>query len=114
MTTAGSTVSTSVVFDAADAAAAAAFWAELTGGAVAEGASAGYASVERPGAAGMAFNQVPEAKTVKNRVHLDLTVPDAQGAEERAVSLGAAVVARHDGWTAMQDPEGNEFCIMTG
>lgn len=63
------------------------------------------------------FQAVPEARTVKNRVHLDLMVgPEAHDAEvERLVALGASVVGVHDGaeghWTLMTDPEGNEFDI---
>jgi hypothetical protein len=63
------------------------------------------------------FQKVPEPKTGKNRVHLDLVV----GAErhrqevERIVALGAAVLREVDEpmgrWTVMADPEGNEFCI---
>ena len=63
------------------------------------------------------FQTVPEAKVVKNRVHLDLLVgPEAHDAEvERLVALGATVVGVHDGdegrWTLLADPEGNEFDI---
>ena len=63
------------------------------------------------------FQAVPEPKTVKNRVHLDLLVgPEAHDAEvERLVGLGATVVGDHDGddgrWTLMTDPEGNEFDV---
>jgi predicted enzyme related to lactoylglutathione lyase len=112
MATTDPVLTTSAVFDVADAAAAAAFWAALAGGTVGDGANAEYASVERPGATNLVFNLVPESKTVKNRMHLDLGVPDLQAAEQRATSLGAKVVARHDGWTTMQDPEGHEFCLV--
>ncbi len=63
------------------------------------------------------FQAVPEPKTAKNRVHIDLLVgPEAHDAEvERLVALGAAVVSDHDGpdgrWTLMTDPEGNEFDV---
>lgn len=63
------------------------------------------------------FQAVPEAKVVKNRVHLDLLVgPDACDAEvERLVGLGAIVKGVHEGdegrWTMMTDPEGNEFDV---
>ena len=61
--------------------------------------------------------EVPEPKTVKDRIHLDLLVgPDGREAEvERLVALGAKVLyevdepgSRH---TTMADPEGNEFCV---
>ena len=63
------------------------------------------------------LQQVPEPKTVKDRIHLDLIVgPDARLAEvERLVGLGATVlreVEEHGGqFTVMADPEGNEFCV---
>ncbi len=63
------------------------------------------------------FQAVPEPKTVKNRVHLDLLVgPDDHDAEvERLLALGATVVGVHDGeegrWTLLVDPEGNEFDV---
>ena len=114
MTTTKPVLTTSIVLDTADAAAAAAFWAAVAGGTVGDGASAEYATVERPGAVDLAFNLVPEVKTAKNRVHLDLAVSDLDAAERHATSLGGNVVARHDGWTTVQDPEGNEFCLVAG
>ena len=63
------------------------------------------------------FQAVPETKTVKNRVHLDLLVgPEHHDAEvERLVGLGATFVSVHDGeegrWTLLVDPEGNEFDV---
>jgi hypothetical protein len=52
--------------------------------------------------------RVPEPKSVKNRVHLDLYVPDVAA----LVALGATVLARHDGWSVLGDPEGNELCAF--
>ncbi|NYD41277.1 VOC family protein [Nocardioides panaciterrulae] len=74
------------------------------------------------------FQQVPEAKAAKNRVHLDVrAAPGLQGAArmaaleaecERLVGLGATRVERHEpappmslGFLVMRDPEGNEFCL---
>ena len=63
------------------------------------------------------FQAVPETKTVKNRVHLDLLFgPEDHDAEvERLLALGATVVSVHDGdeskWTLLVDPEGNEFDV---
>jgi hypothetical protein len=60
--------------------------------------------------------RVPEAKTVKNRVHLDLRADDATAELARLVSLGAtkAPDQRHDGLVVLLDPEGNEFCLLKG
>ncbi|MET0830931.1 MAG: VOC family protein [Acidimicrobiia bacterium] len=61
------------------------------------------------------FLKVPDAKTVKNRVHLDLR-PDDQLAEvARLEGLGASRVDIGQGevsWVVMADPEGNEFCVL--
>lgn len=74
------------------------------------------------------FQQVPEDKVAKNRVHLDVrAAPGLQGEErmaaleaecERLVALGATRVRRHDpdppmesGFIVLTDPEGNEFCL---
>ncbi len=60
------------------------------------------------------FQIVPEGKTVKNRLHFDLRPEDTRDAEVvRLEALGATVQAQF-GWTVMQDPEGNEFCVETG
>ena len=67
------------------------------------------------------FIQVPEAKTVKNRLHLDLVPAEGTRDEElaRLLALGARTVddlRRPDGtgWVVLADPEGNEFCILRG
>jgi predicted enzyme related to lactoylglutathione lyase len=62
------------------------------------------------------FAQVPESKTVKNRLHLDLR-PDDQAAEVKHLEgLGARRVSVGQGpdvsWVVMADPEGNEFCVL--
>lgn len=61
------------------------------------------------------FQRVPEGKTVKNRVHLDLRCSDIEAEVDRLVALGARVLSTWpdgDG-IVMADPEGNEFCITT-
>ena len=61
------------------------------------------------------FLKVPEAKTVKNRVHLDLHGDDRAAEVERLLALGATRVQDKDEWgsrwTTLADPEGNEFCV---
>lgn len=66
------------------------------------------------------FQRVLEGKAGKNRVHLDLKDADASAEVERLVGLGATIVETRtdrvgdfsDTYTVMQDPEGNEFCVM--
>jgi predicted enzyme related to lactoylglutathione lyase len=63
------------------------------------------------------LQRVPEPKTVKNRVHLDLLTVDAEQTIARLTALGAtrlgvAMSGSEGGWwQVMADPEGNEFCI---
>lgn len=61
------------------------------------------------------FIQVPEGKTVKNRVHLDLDADDVESEVTRVIALGATRIHDKDEfgmhWTTLADPEGNEFCI---
>lgn len=65
------------------------------------------------------FIEVPDVKSVKNRVHLDLEPAEGRRDQEleRLQGLGAREVAdrrRPDGsgWVVLSDPEGNEFCIL--
>jgi len=57
------------------------------------------------------FQQVPEPKTVKNRVHVDVEAPDRAAEVDRLVAVGASVHSVHERWTVLLDPEGNEFCV---
>ena len=68
----------------------------------------------------LTFAQVPEGKTVKNRLHLDVNPTDREQDEEvrRLLDLGArhADVGQGDDatWVVLADPEGNEFCVLAG
>jgi catechol 2,3-dioxygenase-like lactoylglutathione lyase family enzyme len=137
-----------VTFDAADPQALAAFWGE-TLGYVEQDPPEGFDSWEAwavandvpletwgdfdarvdPDGAGprLFFQKVPEPKTAKNRVHLDLAIGGGRGtppeesramiaaAVERAVAAGATMLRevdeRGEHWVVLQDPEGNEFCL---
>ena len=137
-----------VVFDAADPPALAAFWGEAIGY-VQEDPPEGFDSWEAwavanilpcvdwdryaarfdPDGVGprLYFQRVPEPKTAKNRVHLDLAVSGGRrtpaeerrrqvaAAVERALAAGATTLGEVDEddefWVVLQDPEGNEFCM---
>jgi hypothetical protein len=58
------------------------------------------------------FTRVPEPKTVKNRVHLDLRADDVAVEAARLVGLGARELARVEEWIVLSDPEGGEFCVQ--
>ena len=65
----------------------------------------------------MYFQRVPEPRPAKNRVHLDLRVPEADRPKEieRLTGLGARRIGEGQqgpfSWIVMADPEGNEFCV---
>ncbi|MGW4461542.1 VOC family protein [Micromonospora sp. NPDC004704] len=65
---------------------------------------------------GLIFVPVPEGKTTKNRLHIDLRPTDQEAEVERLVNMGARHVdvgqRRTDRWTVLADPEGNEFCVL--
>ncbi len=74
----------------------------------------------RDGTQVLLFITVPDAKQVKNRVHLDLRPVEGVREQEveRVVALGASQLADHrrpdgTGWITLADPEGNEFCILS-
>jgi catechol 2,3-dioxygenase-like lactoylglutathione lyase family enzyme len=112
-----------ITFDCADPYLLANFWSQVTGYQEdpenpnepddPEGFLAGP-----EGQPGLLFVIVPEPKTVKNRVHLDLVPTDRTRDEEveRLLAIGATMVADHrrsdgQGWVVLADPEGNELCI---
>ncbi|MBC3843569.1 VOC family protein [Streptacidiphilus sp. 4-A2] len=113
-----------IAMNARDEAAQGRFWAEVLGwGLGSEGP--GVANVEPEGlvypdptALGLDVLRVPEPKTVKNRVHIDLATTSAAHQAElvaRLQTLGATPADVGQGdvpWTVLADPEGNEFCVL--
>jgi predicted enzyme related to lactoylglutathione lyase len=94
------------------------FWQKLVGGDFVTDSPDDYLVLKDVPTLGMmGFQKVPEAKQVKNRVHLDLDVPDIEEAVERSTRIGAT---RHgivheepaNFFQVMSDPEGNEFCFI--
>ena len=138
-----------ITFDCSDPAALAGFWAEVLGyrlqdppgdfdtwdqaldamGVPPERRNDASALVDPDGTRPrLFFQRVPEGKSAKNRVHLDVRAADGQQGEERMVvleaeasrlvALGATRIERHEpdpplwsGHIVMADPEGNEFCL---
>jgi catechol 2,3-dioxygenase-like lactoylglutathione lyase family enzyme len=93
------------------------FWARMTGYEVVEGDEAYRLLAHRDGRKPELFLQkVPEPRTEKNRLHIDLIAgADVEAAAAVAESLGATRIQRHDdpaiSWIVMADPEGNQFCL---
>jgi predicted enzyme related to lactoylglutathione lyase len=110
----------STTFDCQDAGKLAEFWGGVFGRPVDPDPLPFFASIGRAvpdGQPAMMFIQVPDGKTVKNRVHLDLQADDRATEVERLVGLGATILSEHDEydtrWTTLTDPEGNEFCVAS-
>jgi len=101
-----------LVVDSADPRAQARWWAGIYGVGVTD--NGGWFTLEGvPGMpiSTMDFVPVPEPKTVKNRIHWDVTVPRVTP----LVEAGASVLREPDddiGWHVLADPEGNEFCAF--
>ncbi|WP_225805010.1 VOC family protein [Streptomyces sp. NK15101] len=109
-----------VAVDCVDAYELARFWSEALGCPLHPEGKPGdvETAVILPEGPQLYFNQVPEPKTIKNRIHLCLR-PETSREEEvqRLLSLGATLVAdRREpdgaGWAVLADPEGNEFCVL--
>ncbi len=109
-----------LTFDCADARALATFWSTVTGWNVYydDDPEVVVAPSFPHDGTGMLFIPVPEGKTAKNRLHLDLQheTLTRDEAVEAAVAAGATVVGDHrrddgSGWVTLGDPEGNEFCL---
>ncbi|NGN65020.1 VOC family protein [Streptomyces sp. A7024] len=109
-----------VAIDCADAYELAGFWSQVTGCPLDPEDKPGdpEVTVLLPEGPLLHFNEVPEPKTIKNRVHLCLRPEELREVEvERLLALGAtlAVDRRNPdgtGWAVLQDPEGNEFCVL--
>jgi catechol 2,3-dioxygenase-like lactoylglutathione lyase family enzyme len=107
-----------ITFDAHDPRRVADFWCEALGYRV-SAVHEGWGIEIRDPAAGerlpLLFLTVPEDKTVKNRVHLDIRPPETKRDEaERLAAAGATIVREDEGWIVLRDPEGNEFCVLDG
>ncbi|MFE2751040.1 VOC family protein [Actinosynnema sp. NPDC059335] len=108
-----------ITIDCRDAYELARFWSGVTGRPLSDEDAPGDPEVliPLPEGPGLLFIQVPEPKTIKNRVHLDLQPDTTRDAEvERLLALGASLesdMRRPDGtgWVVLTDPEGNEFCV---
>ncbi|RYJ30370.1 hypothetical protein CU044_1105 [Streptomyces sp. L-9-10] len=95
------------------------FWGKVLGASLADDDQPGDSEALLVSEGGtLLFIQVPEGKSAKNRVHLDLQPQDRTRDEEvdRLLALGATLVDDHrrpdgTGWVTLADPEGNEFCV---
>ncbi|MBO0770279.1 MAG: VOC family protein [Actinobacteria bacterium] len=121
---------TELVIDCADPVGLARFWCSVLGyevqdqddEIVAIGSPEVPEGKNRPGPVPpvLTFARVPEGKTIKNRLHIDVNPTDSEQDEEvgRLLELGArhADVGQtgEESWVVLADPEGNEFCVLAG
>ncbi|WUS95139.1 VOC family protein [Kribbella sp. NBC_00709] len=120
---------TELAIDCADPSGLAQFWCAVLGYEVQDEEEDGVITIgsplvpegrDRPGPVPptLTFARVPESKTIKNRLHLDLNPTDVDQDDEvrRVLDLGArhADVGQtgEESWVTLADPEGNEFCIL--
>jgi hypothetical protein len=106
--------------DCADPAAVARFWSEVLSRPVNPGGDGDDAAIDATAPESgprLAFHKVPEPKTVKNRLHLDLRTNEFEAETERLMRLGATRIRDVEKstvrWTTFADPEGNEFDLVT-
>lgn len=110
-----------LVLDCTDPDQLADFWSEALGYTTLGGADSYVMLIDPHGVRPKLLLQaVPEVKSSKNRMHLDIETPDVDGEATRLESLGArrlesAIRSEHGtNWVIMADPEGNEFCVCDG
>ena len=110
---------TELIVDCADPGRLATFWAAVLGWERTADSTDNEVELAGPPGSGpsLLFIRVPEAKTVKNRLHIDVNPVGCDQAEEveRLIGLGARPVDVGQGeqtWVVLADPEGNEFCVL--
>ena len=108
----------SVVVDCNDFAGMLAFWREALGYVARERAEDGWVVLRDPAGVNvnLSLQQVPEPRSGKNRLHLDLYTDDQAAEVERLLAIGATRHPRDpepdDDFVVLEDPEGNLFCVV--
>jgi catechol 2,3-dioxygenase-like lactoylglutathione lyase family enzyme len=107
-----------IAIDCNDLDAMKAFWSRLTGYTELFGDDSFVflGDAEHAGWTKLFLQKVPEPRVGKNRLHIDLYVPDREAAAAEVEAAGGGRVAEHENgpvrWLVMTDPEGNEFCLV--
>jgi predicted enzyme related to lactoylglutathione lyase len=114
-----------IVIDCSDLDRSARFWAGVLGYAASPpgdglAGSERYRSLQPESGVGIdvLLQRVPDVKSQKNRLHLDLRTPDLEAEVRRVLGLGASLLTSEpvaeDGWLwhILADPDGNEFCVL--
>lgn len=93
------------------------FWTQILGVGVARDIGGFFTWLEpqQQDGVALAFQLVPDPTEGRNRLHVDLRVPDLDSAQARIEELGGSHIESHDmagfQWRVMADPDGNEFCL---
>ena len=110
---------TELIVDARDPHSLARFWSDVLGWEVGESKDeVAWLKPPVPSVPLIVFVPVSEAKTVKDRIHIDVSATDRSRDEEveRLLALGARRADVGQGedvsWVVLADPEGNEFCVL--
>src|SRR5918998_6113500 len=105
-----------VAFDTPDPKASAAFWQELTSAGTFDEDDDGWTGVTTPDGWRLGFQPAPDlvrpewpGQEHPQQVHVDLQVADVAAATQRAVSLGATLLAENERWNTLADPVGHTF-----
>lgn len=97
-----------LIIDVADAAVSGAYWSTMLGWDLEMRDDGGARLRDQTGRVQVWLDVVPEPKTAKNRVHVDVNAESVQ----RALDAGATVLAEFPRWTMMADPDGQEHCVF--
>jgi predicted enzyme related to lactoylglutathione lyase len=116
------TATISLTLDCADPAPLALFWSKALGYQEVAAVDNFVVLAPAPGAEGprLALQGVPEARALKNRMHIDIWVADIESEAARLEALGAKRLQEKPFdehgflWFQLADPEGNEFCVARG
>jgi predicted enzyme related to lactoylglutathione lyase len=105
-----------IVIDCAQPRELAQFWSSVLGGEIGE-RDADWVYIFPPGWSQLSFQRVPEMKTIKNRLHIDVAVQDLASTTQEAVRIGARKIGEvqdtaSGSFQVLQDPEGNEWCLV--
>jgi Glyoxalase-like domain len=107
-----------VVIDSRDPVSLGRWWADVLGWVVVNDSGDEFEIRPSPDRVpGLLFLSVPDGKDFKNRLHLDFRPDDQQTEVDRFLSAGARRADVGQGsasWVVLRDPEGNEFCVLSG
>ena len=103
-----------IIIDCDDLDRGVAFWSGALGAGIGHREDPYVVLDARPGGLSIGLQRVPEPKTAKSRVHLDMQSDDVEAEVARLEALGARRQARAESWWVMEDPCGNEFCVISG